>query len=107
MNEVIFVAFGLVVTPWKVIGYLGAAIFAGRWFIQMLYSRLIGRPVVPTAFWIMSICGSALLLAYFTFGKSDSVGVLSNLFPMFIASYNLVLDVRHRRGQYQSAAKGD
>ena len=30
----------------------------------------------------MSILGSALLLSYFIWGKNDSVGVLSNLFPM-------------------------
>jgi lipid-A-disaccharide synthase-like uncharacterized protein len=47
----------------------------------------------------MSMAGSALLLAYFTFGKNDSVGVLSNLFPMIVALYNLVLDVRHARAQ--------
>ena len=29
----------------------------------------------------MSISGSLLLLPYFIFGKNDSVGVLSNLFP--------------------------
>jgi lipid-A-disaccharide synthase-like uncharacterized protein len=55
------------------------------------------RPVVPTAFWLMSISGSLLLLSYFTFGKNDSVGILSNLFPAGVASYNLFLDLRHRR----------
>ena len=39
------------------------------------------RPVVPTVFWLMSISGSLLLLSYFVFGKNDSVGILSNLFP--------------------------
>jgi lipid-A-disaccharide synthase-like uncharacterized protein len=38
-----------------------------------------------------------LLVSYFTFGKNDSVGVLSNLFPAFVSVYNLVVDVRHRR----------
>jgi lipid-A-disaccharide synthase-like uncharacterized protein len=46
----------------------------------------------------MSISGSLLLLSYFTFGKNDSVGILSNLFPAGVAIYNLVLDIRHRRG---------
>ena len=58
-----------------------------------------GRPVVPTVFWIMSITGSLLLLAYFMFGKNDSVGILSNLFPAGVAGYNLVLDLRHKRGR--------
>lgn len=42
--------------------------------------------------------GSLLLVSYFTFGKNDSVGILSNLFPSVVAIYNLVVDLRHRRG---------
>jgi lipid-A-disaccharide synthase-like uncharacterized protein len=53
--------------------------------------------VVPTVFWVMSITGSLLLLSYFIFGKNDSVGVLSNLFPAGIAGYNLYLDLANRR----------
>lgn len=98
MNELMFKAMGLHITGWKLVGYLGVTLFAGRWFVQMFYSRLHGRPVVPTAFWVMSISGSLLLLAYFTFGKNDSVGILSNLFPAAVAGYNLVLDLRHKRG---------
>jgi lipid-A-disaccharide synthase-like uncharacterized protein len=97
MNETMLVAFGVTITPWKLIGYVGVALFAGRWFVQMFYSRRHGRPVVPTVFWLMSISGSLLLLSYFTFGKNDSVGILSNLFPACVAVYNLVLDLRHKR----------
>ena len=35
MNQVLFDNFGVVVTPWKLIGYLGVGLFAGRWFVQM------------------------------------------------------------------------
>ncbi len=99
MNQPLLVAWGLTITPWKLVGYLGVALFAGRWFVQVFYSRRHGRPVVPTVFWLMSISGSLLLLAYFTFGKNDSVGVLSNLFPAAVAGYNLALDLRHKRDQ--------
>jgi lipid-A-disaccharide synthase-like uncharacterized protein len=88
VNHVILEVFGIVVTPWKLVGYLGAMMFAGRWFVQMLASRRHGRPVVPGLFWYMSMTGSFLLLLYFTFGKNDSVGVLSNLFPLGVALYN-------------------
>ena len=97
MNEPFHVLWGVTLTPWKLIGYLGVALFAGRWFVQLHYSRKLGKPVVPTVFWIMSISGSLLLLSYFTFGKNDSVGVLSNLFPAGVAAYNLYLDLTHRR----------
>ncbi len=97
MNEVIAVMFGVVVTPWKLIGYLGVGLFAGRWFVQLHASRRHGKPVLPRVFWLMSISGSLLLLAYFVFGKNDSVGILSNLFPFSVAVYNLMLDSKARR----------
>ena len=96
MNTVILHAFGVVVTPWKLVGYLGVLLFAGRWVVQVLYSRYYRRPVLPILFWYMSISGSLALLTYFTFGKNDSVGVLQNLFPSFTACYSLYLDIRHR-----------
>jgi lipid-A-disaccharide synthase-like uncharacterized protein len=97
MNTVIAQWFGLVITPWKLVGYLGVLLFSGRWVVQVLYSKYYKRPVLPTMFWYMSIFGSVCLLSYFTFGKNDSVGILSNLFPAFVSGYNLWLDVRRRR----------
>jgi lipid-A-disaccharide synthase-like uncharacterized protein len=97
MNEVIGNYLGVTVTPWKLVGYLGVALFAGRWLVQVYASRARGRPTLPRVFWYMSVTGSLLLLAYFTFGKNDSVGILSNLFPVFIAIYNLYLDLRRPR----------
>jgi len=47
----------------------------------------------------MSIAGSLLLLSYFIFGKNDSVGIISNLFPAFVAGYNLYLDHRRRHAR--------
>lgn len=87
----------LVLTPWKMIGYLGSLVFSGRWVIQLAASRKSKKPVMPRLFWYMSILGSSLLLSYFIFGKTDSVGVLSNLFPMAVACYNLFLDITHMR----------
>lgn len=94
MDNLLCNCFGVVVTPWKLVGYLGVALFAGRWFVQLFASRRHGRPMLPALFWYMSITGSLLLLSYFVFGKNDSVGVLSNLFPFAVALYNLYL---HRR----------
>jgi lipid-A-disaccharide synthase-like uncharacterized protein len=87
---------GLHVTPWKVIGYVGTFMFGGRWLVQFVASRRHGKPVIPRLFWYMSILGSLMTLAYFVFGKNDSVGILQNLFPAFTAGYSLYLDIRHR-----------
>jgi lipid-A-disaccharide synthase-like uncharacterized protein len=51
----------------------------------------------------MSVSGSVMLLSYFVFGKNDSVGILSNLFPLFVALYNLYLDFRNREGSQAKA----
>jgi lipid-A-disaccharide synthase-like uncharacterized protein len=66
-------------------------------------SRLSNKPVMPRTFWYMSLAGSICLLSYFVFGKNDSVGILSNLFPLFVAAYNLVLDNRHRKADASAA----
>lgn len=85
------------ITFWKLVGYLGVFLFAGRWFVQMIASKRNGKPTIPRLFWYMSVCGSVLLVTYFLFGKRDSVGLLSNLFPMTVAFYNLFLDIKSNR----------
>jgi lipid-A-disaccharide synthase-like uncharacterized protein len=87
----------------KIVGYVGALMFAGRWVVQLMASRLSKKPVMPRTFWYMSLAGSVCLLSYFVFGKNDSVGILSNLFPLFVAAYNLVLDNRHRKAAASAA----
>jgi lipid-A-disaccharide synthase-like uncharacterized protein len=102
MNMVLGELFGVAITGWKLVGYLGVFLFAGRWFVQVIATHARGRPVVPRAFWFMSVSGSLLLLVYFTWGKNDSVGVLSNLFPMLVALYNLGLDLKSERATKDS-----
>jgi lipid-A-disaccharide synthase-like uncharacterized protein len=94
MNQILFHIHHIGVTPWKLIGYVGVFLFTARWFVQLYATKKLRRVVMPVAFWWLSISGSALLLAYFTFGKNDSVGVMSNLFPAFVSVYNLVVHLR-------------
>jgi lipid-A-disaccharide synthase-like uncharacterized protein len=97
MNHELFTIGHWMVTPWKLIGFAGGFIFAGRWVVQSIASRRQKKPTFPRAFWYMSLLGSLCVLSYFTFGKNDSVGILTNLFPAFVAGYNLFLDITHRR----------
>ena len=88
---------GLHMTPWKLIGLAGALMFGARGLVQFIATRRAGKTVIPRLFWYMSVVGSLMTLSYFLFSaKQDSVGVLQNLFPSFVALYNLVLDIRHR-----------
>lgn len=106
MHEVIFEGeiFGklLTVTGWKVIGYLGVFLFAGRWIVQVIASKKMGRTHMPDLFWYMSVAGSLMLLSYFIFGKNDSVGILANLFPATVAIYNLFLNFRYRKQRLEA-----
>ena len=86
------------ITPWKIVGFLGMAMFTSRWFVQVYATRKHKRVTMPLSFWVLSVCGSVLLLAYFIVGKNDSVGILSNLFPVVVSVYNLTVHLRHRDG---------
>jgi lipid-A-disaccharide synthase-like uncharacterized protein len=97
MRDIIGNLFGIVVTPWKVIGFLGALMFAARWLVQAWATRRAGKPVIPRSFWIISLTGSAMVTSYFIWGKNDAVGVLTNLLPASVAFYNLALDIRAGR----------
>ena len=109
MDETLYILqlpFGLewVIKPWKIIGLTGAFLFSARWLVQLWVSKRTGKPELPRMFWYLSIAGCLMTLSYFTFGKTDSVGIIQNLFPMFIAGYNLFLDLSHsRRNRDQSA----
>jgi lipid-A-disaccharide synthase-like uncharacterized protein len=97
MGTVIDTYLGIVVTPWKLIGFLGALMFAARWVVQAWATRRAGRPTIPRSFWIISLAGSAMVTSYFIWGKNDSVGVLTNLLPASVAFYNLVMDIKAGR----------
>ena len=95
----------VVIYPWKIIGYFGVLMFGLRWLPQLIASRRAKKVTMPRIFWIMSVLGSLSLLTYFFFGKPDSVGVLSTLFPSLVACYNLVLDIRNSIRPHPPAAE--
>lgn len=92
-----------IVTLWKLVGYAGVAMFGGRWVVQIVASTRKQAVTMPRLFWYMSLSGSLLLLLYFTLGKNDSVGILSNLMPSSIAAYNLYLDIKNGRNLKKAA----
>lgn len=104
MDHIILDAFGVIITPWKVVGFIGVFLFGGRWVVQVLASHKVKKTTMPRLFWYMSLCGSLCMLSYFVFGKNDSVGILSQLFPAFVASYNLFLDFKNRKKEQVAVA---
>lgn len=104
MHDILQALFDFQVTPWKAVGFLGMVLFTSRWFVQLYATRKHKRVVMPLTFWVLSVCGSVLLLAYFIVGKNDSVGILSNLFPAFVSVYNLVVHLRHGAAEKPGSA---
>ena len=104
MNQPLIVMLGVTITPWKLIGYTGVFLFA---VIGSCNSRCReqgqGRHADDL---LVHERRRQRLLGYFIFGKNDSVGVLSNLFPLFVALYNLYLDRREHRRLRGRAACG-
>jgi lipid-A-disaccharide synthase-like uncharacterized protein len=89
---------GIHVTPWKLVGLTGAAMFGARWLVQAVATHRARRPVIPALFWYMSLSGSLMALSYFLFSpKQDAVGVLQNLLPAATAGYSILLDLRAKR----------
>jgi lipid-A-disaccharide synthase-like uncharacterized protein len=84
----------VVVTPWKIVGWSGSAIFSIRFFLQWIASERAKKSIIPIGFWECSVLGSLLALSYFAVYRRDSVGVLMTLAPLPLYIRNLYLKWR-------------
>jgi lipid-A-disaccharide synthase-like uncharacterized protein len=84
----------VVITPWKIVGWSGSAIFSIRFFLQWIASERAKKSIIPIGFWECSVLGSVLALSYFAIYRRDSVGVLMTLAPLPLYIRNLYLKWR-------------
>jgi lipid-A-disaccharide synthase-like uncharacterized protein len=89
-------AFFTVDHVWLAIGFLGQFLFASRFLIQWFKSELVGRSVIPVAFWYFSLGGGIVLLAY-AVHKVDPVFITGQGMGLFVYARNLYLISRERR----------
>ena len=87
---------------WVVLGFIAQALFSMRFLVQWIASERAGRSVIPTAFWIFSIGGGALLFIYSLYRK-DPVFIAGQGLGLFIYLRNLYFVLREGR-QTPSAA---
>jgi lipid-A-disaccharide synthase-like uncharacterized protein len=80
---------------WLAIGFIGQAVFTGRFVVQWIASERQGRSVVPEAFWWMSISGSWLVLAY-AIHRQDPVFILAQTFGTVVYGRNLMMIYRKK-----------
>jgi lipid-A-disaccharide synthase-like uncharacterized protein len=73
---------------WLGVGLLGQLAFSARFAVQWLASERARRSVVPTTFWVLSIAGSMLLLAYSIY-RRDPVFILGQSAGLAIYARNL------------------
>jgi lipid-A-disaccharide synthase-like uncharacterized protein len=84
-------------SPWALVGFIGQALFTARFVVQWLASEKAGRSVVPIHFWVLSLFGTWLVLAYAIY-RADPVFILAYAFNTIVYVRNLMLIRRERSG---------
>jgi len=75
---------------WLAVGFLGQAIFSGRFFVQWLASERRRTSVIPLSFWWLSIAGGLALLSY-AVHRRDPVFIVGQAAGLVVYGRNLVL----------------
>jgi lipid-A-disaccharide synthase-like uncharacterized protein len=89
------------IDPWLIVGFTGQIVFSMRFLLQWIVSELNKTSVVPTAFWILSMVGSTILLTY-AIHRRDPVFIVGQSTGFLIYARNLYL-IRQARRTAQGA----
>ena len=81
---------------WKVIGWLGNAIFSSRFMVQWYVTEKKKQVVVPQAFWWLSLLGAMTFLCY-SIHQRDSVFIFAYAFTWIPYTRNLIIHYRHKK----------
>ncbi len=81
---------------WLVVGFIGSGAYFSRLLVQWWRSERARRPVIPLAYWYLSILGATLLLTYATV-RHDPVIMLNYAVPLCIYIRQTVLHIRGRK----------
>ena len=82
---------------WIAVGFLGQALFFGRFFVQWIASERRKESVIPRSFWFLSLGGGIILLLY-SIHRRDPVFIVGQATGMFIYTRNLWFIYRPRTG---------
>jgi lipid-A-disaccharide synthase-like uncharacterized protein len=81
---------------WVLLGFIAQGFFTARFAVQWIASERAGKSVVPLSFWLLSMGGGALLLAYALY-RRDPVFIAGQSFGVFVYARNLYFVMRDRR----------
>ncbi len=87
---------------WLIVGFLGQAMFFGRFLVQWLVSEKHGKSVVPDAFWYLSLSGGFILTVYVVH-RQDPVLILGQGVGLLVYVRNIMLLWREKR-RHKAAA---
>jgi len=80
---------------WLAVGFGGQALFTGRFVVQWFKSEIVGKSVIPLAFWYFSVGGGVVLLAY-AIHKMDPVFIAGQAGGLVVYARNLYLIFREK-----------
>ena len=81
---------------WVIIGMIGQFMFTMRFMLQWVESEKAKKSVIPVSFWIFSILGGSIVLAY-AIHKEDPVFILGQGAGLLIYFRNLYFVLRERQ----------
>lgn len=82
---------------WLAVGFIGQALFASRFLVQLLKSEIEGKSVIPVAFWYFSIGGGLITLVYaFHLGRVGLPFLIAQFGGLLVYARNLYLVYRER-----------
>ncbi len=90
-------------SAWLIVGFAAQGLFAARFVIQWIASERAGRSIVPTLFWVFSLAGGSLLLAY-AIWRRDPVFIVGQGSGLLIYSRNLWLIRREQKEKTAAAS---
>lgn len=75
--------------PWVIIGFAGQCIFFMRFIVQWIATEKEKRITIPLSFWLLSIAGTLIILAY-SIHIGDIVFTTAQVLSLFIYARNLM-----------------
>lgn len=78
-----------------IFGSSGQILFTLRFIYQWYYSTRLGRSELPAGFWMISLCGSLLIVSYGIF-RADPVLIVGQSFGLVAYVRNLMIGARQK-----------
>lgn len=81
-----------------IFGSAGQVIFAFRFIYQFIYSSAHHQSALPVGFWVISLLGSSIIIAYALF-RLDPVLILGQSFGFVAYTRNIMIGYKNKKNQ--------